>query len=336
MYKKEISYYITSFFTNYLDKEAGLSTNTIKSYRDAFILFFKYIDETGIGKLNKLKLDVLTIDNVNGFLDWLEESRGCSINSRNQRLAALKSFCNYVIRKNPEEISICQAILNIRSKKSPQKSIEYLKTDAVAHLLEMPDKNTKQGIRDLAMLSLMYESGCRVQELIDLKLGEISFRTPNTVSLMGKGNKARIIPISSRVANIINIYLKMSGRYNIKEYLFVNKNDKPLSRSGLNYVLNKYGQMARTTKPELYSTKLHPHLLRHSKAMHMLENGVNLIYIRDFLGHSSVTTTEIYAKCNPEIKRKYIEQTGNLISESIKEYSKHEKDTLLSWLRNNI
>lgn len=337
MYKKDISYYITNFFTNYLDKEAGLSTNTIKSYRDAFILFFKYIDENDMCKLNRLKLEILTPDNVDVFLNWLEESRGCSINSRNQRLAALKAFCNYVIRKNPEKSSICQEVLNIRSKKAPQKSVDYLTSDSISYLLKMPDKHTEQGIRDLAMLSLMYESGCRVQELIDLKVGEISFRTPSTITLTGKGSKTRIIPISCHVADIIMNYLKRSRRYgDIENYVFVNRYHKPLTRSGVSYLLKKYGQMARITKPELYSSKLHPHLLRHSKAMHMLENGVNLIYIRDFLGHSSVTTTEIYAKCNPELKRKYIEQASSLITESIEEYSKDEKETLLSWLRNNI
>ncbi len=336
MYKKDISYYITSFFTNYLDKEAGLSINTIKSYRDAFILFFKYIEEKNICKLNRLKLEILTTDNIDGFLNWLEESRGCSVSSRNQRLAALKAFCNYVIRKNPEKSSICQPVLNIRTKKAPQKSVEYLTSDSISYLLKMPDKRTEQGIRDLAMLSLMYESGCRVQELIDLKVGEISFRTPNTVTLTGKGNKARVIPISCHVADIIMNYLKRSHRYDIEHCVFVNRYDKPLTRSGVSYVLKKYAQMARTTKPELYNSKLYPHILRHSKAMHMLENGVNLIYIRDFLGHSSVTTTEIYAKCNPELKRKYIEQTSKLITGSIEEYSKTEKETLLSWLRNNI
>lgn len=184
--------------------------------------FLKYLEETGVCKLNGLKFDVLTPENVNGFLDWIEDSRGCSINSRNQRLAALKAFSSYVIRKNPEESYICQAILNIRIKKTPQKSVEYLTADSVAYLLKMPDKCTKKGIRDLGILSLMYESGCRVQELIDLKLGGISLRNPNTVNLIGKGNKARVVPISCNVADIIRIYLKMSGRYNNENYVFVN------------------------------------------------------------------------------------------------------------------
>ena len=172
MFRKELSYYVTSFFTEYLGKEAGLSINTIKSYRNAFILFFKYLEEAGICKISKLKLDKLNADNVCGFLDWLEQSRSCSISSRNQRLAALKSFCNYVARRNPEESVLCQGILKIQVAKAPQKSVEYLSVDAIENLLKMPDRRSAQGIRELAIITLMYESGCRVQELIDLRLGE--------------------------------------------------------------------------------------------------------------------------------------------------------------------
>lgn len=336
MYKKDIAYFITDFFTNYLNREAGLSTNTIKSYRDTFILLFKYLDENGICKINKIKMDVLNVDTVNGFLNWLEESRGNSINSRNQRLAALKAFCNYVIRKNPEKSSICQNVLNIRVKKALQKSVKYLTVNAVECLLKVPDKYSSKGIRDLAIMSLLYESGCRVQELINLKLGNISFCVPNTVTLTGKGNKARVIPISKNVADILKVYLQSAGICDVEHHVFVNRYNEPLSRSGIAYILDKYGQMAHDIQPELFTSKLHPHILRHSKAMHLLENGVNLIYIRDFLGHSSVTTTEIYAKCNPELKRKYIEQASNLIMEEIEEYNSEEKLTLLEWLRNNI
>jgi len=336
MHRKELSYYVSSFFTHYLGNEAGLSINTIKSYRDAFILFFKYLEESGICKISKLKMDMLNADNAIGFLDWLEQTRGCSISSRNQRLAALKAFCCYVARKSPEENGLCQGILKIRVKKAPQKPVEYLTVDAVEYLLKMPDNRSMQGIRDLAIMALMYESGCRVQELIDLRVGDIAFRSPNTVTLTGKGNKARIVPISANAATIIKAYLKAANICNTAHPMFFNIYGKTLSRSGISYIIDKYGDMVHKTRPELYLTKLHPHILRHSKAMHLLENGVNLIYIRDFLGHSSVTTTEIYARCNPELKRKYIEQAGNLITEFVEEYSEHEKETLIAWLRKNI
>ncbi|WP_051015683.1 tyrosine-type recombinase/integrase [Desulfitobacterium dichloroeliminans] len=207
MQRKELSYYITIFFTEYLGNEAGLSINTVKSYRDTFILFFKYLDETKICKISKLRMDTLNADNVIGFLDWLEQSRGCSISSRNLRLAAIKAFCNYVVRKSPEESGLCQGVLSIRVKKAPQKSVEYLIVEAVEYLLKMPDSHSTRGLRDLAIIALLYESGCRVQEIIDLKVGDIAFRSPNTVKLTGKGNKARVVPLSSNVADIIKAYL---------------------------------------------------------------------------------------------------------------------------------
>lgn len=245
MHRKSITYFITGFFTDYLENEIGLSNNTVKSYRDAFVLYFKYLDEKGNCKLNKLKMDVMNMDNINGFLTWLEESRGNSIHSRNQRLAALKAFCNYVIRKSPEESNTCQNVLNIRVKKAPQKTIEYLTVDAIESLLKIPDKNTLQGIRDLAIISFLYETGCRVQELIDLKVGDISFRTPNTVILTGKGNKSRVIPISKNIGKILKVYLNSAKIYDAEQHVFVNRNDEPLSRSGIAYILNKYAQISR-------------------------------------------------------------------------------------------
>jgi len=262
MYQKDLSFYVTNFFTKYLGNEAGLSINTVKSYRDAFILFFKYLEEAGICKIGKLKMHTLNTDNVGGFLDWLEKSRQCSISSRNQRLAALKAFCSYVARKSPEESALCQSVLKIRVKKAPQKSVEYLNVDAVEYLLKIPDRHSTQGIRDLAMIALMYESGCRVQELIDLKVGSISFRSPNTVTLTGKGNKTRVIPISANATDIIKAYLKSSRIFNVVHPVFINVYDKPLSRSGVSYVLDKYGCIARKARPELYHSKLHPHILR--------------------------------------------------------------------------
>lgn len=336
MVKKDFSYYVTRYFINYLDREAGFSSNTVKSYRDTFVLFFRYLEESRICKINKLKMDILSIENINGFLNWLENDRHCTINSRNQRLAAMKSFCTYVIRESPEENDLCQQVLSIRAKKVTQKSIDYLNTDAIAHLLKMPDKTSDEGIRDLALIALLYETGCRVQEIIDLKIGDISFRWTNTVSLTGKGKKIRVVPISHQVAEIVKKYLSVSLRERPEGNIFVNKLGNPLSRSGVGYILNKYSSEARKAKPDFFPSKLHPHILRHSKAMHLLENNVNLIYIRDFLGHSSVTTTEIYARCNPELKRKYIEEASSFIIETIPDYSKTEKDDLLLWLRKNI
>ena len=203
-------------------------------------------------------------------------------------------------------------------------------------LLKQPLIVDRNGIRDLALLSLIYESGCRVQEIIDIHLGNISFNSPATITVTGKGRKVRVIPISSNVASIISRYTTKYRITDPQQTLFTNNRKEPLTRSGISYILKKYTEKAKQEQPELFGTSIHPHVLRHSKAMHLLESGVNLIYIRDFLGHSSVITTEIYAKSNPEIKRKFLEEAAMNIDNSIDKFSDKEKRTLLDWLKNNI
>ncbi len=328
---------ITSYFTAYLPNVAGYSENTIKSYRDTFVLLFSFADEQKLCPRGRINIDIFSRENITGFLEWLENTRNVSVSTRNQRLAALKSFCRYASSNAIEYLDIFQQILDVRPKKGISKTVDYLSVDAIALLLKQPDSNTYSGIRDLALLSLLYESGCRVQELIDIKAGSISFNAPATITVTGKGSKVRIIPLSSNAASIIRRYAKTYQISEPGQYLFTNHHKEPLTRSGVTYILQKYVEKAKQKKTALFgNTNIHPHVLRHSKAMHLLESGVNLIYIRDFLGHSSVTTTEIYAKSNPEIKRKFLEEAALNIDSGIDKYSAKEKETLLDWLKNNI
>ena len=328
---------ITSFFSYYLPITAGYSENTIKSYRDTFILLFSFADKEKLIKSGKISINLFQKDNILLFLDWLESARNASVSTRNQRLAALKSFSKYMSMHSFENLECFQTIMDIPPKKGESRTIDYLSVDAVALLLKQPDSNTRKGIRDLAILSLLYETACRVQELIDLKIGDISLTAPATVVVTGKGNKTRVVPISDNAASIIKKYILIYGISDNTAYLFTNKSAKPLTRAGVAYILNKHSQTARMINSPLFGNAIiHPHVLRHSKAMHLLESGVNLIYIRDFLGHSSVTTTEIYAKANPEIKRRFLENAASKIDLSVTRYSQKEKETLMDWLKNNI
>jgi len=328
---------ITSFFSYYLPITAGYSENTIKSYRDTFILLFSFSDKEKLIKSGKISISLFQKDNILSFLDWLESARNASVSTRNQRLAALKSFSKYMSMHSFENLECFQTIMDIPPKKGESRTIDYLSVDAVALLLKQPDSNTRRGIRDLAILSLLYETACRVQELIDLKIGDISLTAPATVVVTGKGNKTRVVPISDNAASIIKKYILIYGISDNTAYLFTNKSAKPLTRAGVAYILNKHSQTARMINSPLFGNAIiHPHVLRHSKAMHLLESGVNLIYIRDFLGHSSVTTTEIYAKANPEIKRRFLENAASKIDLSVTRFSQKEKETLMDWLKNNI
>lgn len=328
---------ITMFFTNYLSNTVGYSKNTIKSYRDTFVLLFLYAEEEHLIKRGKISIELFYKDTIVAFLEWLELKRRASVSTRNQRLAALKSFSRYMSLTTIEYLDIFQAVLDIPPKKGPSKTVDYLTVEAITLLLKEPDAGSYSGIRDLAILSLLYESGCRVQELIDLKYGDLSLNSPATINVTGKGNKARIIPISNKVVSILNKYTVMYKISDSTEMLFTNKQAKPLTRSGIAYILKKHSDSARTKNPQIFGmAPIHPHVLRHSKAMHLLESGVNLIYIRDFLGHSSVITTEIYAKSNPEIKRRYLEKAASNIDISVNKFSEKEKETLLEWLKHNI
>lgn len=300
---------ITSFFTAYLPNVVGYSENTIKSYRDTFVLLFKFADEKKLCPKGRVGIDIFDKENILNFLEWLETNRNVSVSTRNQRLAALKSFCKYASSNAIEYLDIFQQILDIRPKKGIAKTVDYLNIDTVALLLTQPDSSTRNGIRHLALLSLLYESGCRVQEVIDVKLDNISLNAPATITVIGKSNKVRIIPISSNAAAIIDKYAKIYQIADPGQHLFTNHHKEPLTRSGVTYILRKHAEKAKQEDSALFgNTNVHPHVLRHSKAMHLLESGVNLIYIRVFLGHSSVITTEIYAKSNPEIKRKFLKR----------------------------
>jgi site-specific recombinase XerD len=283
-------------------------------------------------KPEKISFTDFNATNVNSFLQWLEEERNCSVNTCNNRLAALKSFFRYVQKETPEWIDISSVILAMTAKKTAQPEILYLSVDALRLLLE---KAQYESIRDLALLSLLYDSGARVQEVSDLIISDLRLEKPATVKLTGKGRKTRIVPLTAKVADILSKYIKSLKITSHSEPLFKNWRNEPIGRAGIAYVLQKHAKSANATSPSIVPEKITPHMLRHSKAMHLLENGVNLIYIRDFLGHNTVVTTEVYAKANPEMKRKAIEVSGENILQG-SNYSNNEKDDLIRWLRDSI
>lgn len=328
-------FHITKFFGEYLPSNLIASINTIKSYRDTFVQLINFFEKKYKIKSNKLLFDNITALSIENFLIWLEEEKRISIATRNQRLAAIHSFFKYVQHREPAYFSLCTSILSIGFKKISLSTISYLSLDEIKFLFSLPNKNMKQGYRDLTMLVILYDTGARVQELIDLKLEQIRLDSKPIVYLKGKGKKTRVIPIGNDTANIIKKYIIENTITMPNENLFKNKQQKPLTRAGIDYVLNKYIEVGRQQKPNFFKKTVSPHSMRHSKAMHLLEAGVNLIYIRDFLGHSSVTTTEVYAKTNPELKRKFLEESSVSLGIANK-YSKQNKEDLLQWLAKNV
>jgi len=195
-----------------------------------------------------------------------------------------------------------------------------------------PDPKTSVGRRDLAIITLLYDSGARVQELIDLKLGNVRIQKPATVTLTGKGNKSRVVPIVPETAQILSNYLSDNVSNETDRVLFTSRNGSKFSRSGMEFIISKYVDAANSVMPALHGKKVTPHVFRHSKAMHLVQAGVNIIYIRDILGHISVQTTEVYAKADSDAKRKALEGASkNILPKS--KYTAPQKRELLDWLK---
>jgi site-specific recombinase XerD len=325
--------YLTDFLTIYLNGQKNASNNTILSYRDTFKLLLKYCKDVKNLALEKVTMETLSAKLIIGFLDWLETERKCSISTRNQRLAALHSFFRYAQGEAPSLIYHFQKVISIPVKKAEKKVIEHLTPEAVKILLEQPDKYTSKGRRDLTLMSVLYDTGARVQELIDIKVCDVILDTSSVIVLTGKGNKNRRVPIMKNTAILLQTYLVENNLNESwkKDYpLFTNSQHKKLTKEGVSYIIGKYVKVSRVSS-SIVPVKVKPHMFRHSKAMHLLQAGVNLIYIRDFSGHVDLKTTEIYARVDTEMKRKVLENAyPDLINSKLPDWNKDQK--LLTWL----
>jgi len=297
--KTDFTKALTAYFSTYLPLTCGVSPNTCNSYRDAFKLILLYFQEEKGVPANSIELRMLNRNLVSDFLDWLEAQRKVSVTTRNQRLAAMKAFAHYVQYRNPEYLENCTDIITMRPKKHEKPVIPFLTEDELKALLAQPDPSTRHGLRDLTLLSLLYDSGARVQEITDLQLKDIRLTNPAMVTLTGKGRKARQVPLMKETCTLLDTY-----------------------------ILKKY-----VSKAELDGSarKISPHGLRHTKAMHLLRAGVNMIYIRDFLGHVDISTTEVYARIDAEMKRKVFEEKVPNFTPNTTMPWEEDKD-LLQWL----
>ena len=333
--EKDLTYYLPRYFDVELKNNVNASENTIISYKYTFISLLKYISNILNKKIQNITLFDFNKNIIGNYLNYLENEKKNSISTRNQRLAAIKSFSDYLAEDDIKYISLSNEINTIKFKKKQDNSIKYLSKEAIKEILSLPNTSTNSGVRDLAILTLLYDSAARVQELIQLKCSDINLEK-KIIYLNGKGRKQRIVPLITSTIKIIEKYMKLYNLdNNSNKLLFFNTRYEKLTRMGINYIINKYVNIARKNDPINFPITVSPHTFRHSKAMHLLESGVNLIYIRDFLGHSSVVTTEIYAKSNPEIKRKAIEKHSENLSKEV-HYTKEKKQDLLGWLKNNL
>lgn len=308
--KNDFAKHLTRFFTSYLSGECGLSHNTIRAYGNTFLSFIDFMEKTNHIKADKLSLEHLTRDNALNFLDWTEVNKGCGVSTRNQRLAALHTFCRYMLYEDIIHLEQWQSVLSIKSKHAEKQSVNYMEVDGIKLLLSLIPTDTRNGLRDLALIALLYDSGARVQELIDLTPMDLHLVKPYYVSLFGKGRKKRLVPLQEQQVDLLKKYMETEGllKQSLNQRpLFANNRGGKLTNAGVTFILMRYVKNAHVVDPNLVPVKISPHCLRHSKAMHLLQAGVNLIYIRDILGHVSIQTTEIYARADSKQKREALE-----------------------------
>lgn len=328
--------YLSRFLSEYLPHERNMSKNTGISYRDTFVQFIDFMKNVRNISVNQLKLKHLTRDSVTSFLQWTMDVRHCSAATRNYRLAAIRSFVSYLQYIVVDRSEEWQRILSLKAMKSEVKALNYLSTEGIKLLLEQPDTTTWQGRRHLAILSLMYDTGARVQEIADLTVDSVRIEhEPYTIRIKGKGNKTRIVPMVKEQVGILRQYMEDNKLNDVNKYgnpLFFNNRHEKITREGISYILRTYLNMARNVSPELIPARISCHSIRHSKAMHLLESGVSLVYIRDILGHVSIKTTDIYARADSKAKREALERAYRDLSPTAPCEWEQDKD-LKEWLR---
>lgn len=327
---------LSNYFFEYLPVQKGLSENTIKSYRDSMSVFLDYCEKERRLKRERLEIRNLDRSLIEDFLSWLEQEKRNSVATRNLRRIALNTFFRYLQYENPEYILLCQHILSIPHKAVQKQAIRHLPVEAIEEILRQPDLKSRGGRRDFALLSLMYESAARISEIAGLCIGDLHLeRGGAIVHLRGKGKKFRDVPLIHDVSSLLKSYLSEEKRYrpcDKTEPLFCNRDKEKLTRAGISYIFNKYVDATRLGTLDLLPSKVFPHIFRHSRAMHWLEAGVDLQYIKDLLGHADLSTTEVYAQLNTEMKRKILEEVHPQDHQSPKYPSWTEDQNLMSWL----
>lgn len=321
---------LSDFLLKELPGVRNQSSNTIVSYRDTYIRLLTYCrDILGIRPEN-LNVADLTAERIAEFLNWLERKCNNSISTRNQRLAAIHSLFRYIQMQAPEHMFQCQQVLGIPYKKTSRRQVGYLSEAETKTLLSMPDTKTRKGRRDQALLTLLYDSGARVQELADLRVGDLRLEFPAQVKLTGKGRKTRSVPLMDKTTALLKNYLleqHLDSPSDFEHPLFYNSQGRKLTRQGIAYILKKYAVACEIEE-------ISPHKIRHTKAMHLTEADVNPIFIRDFLGHTDLKVTEVYSKTSIKMKKAALDKMKPgkdvLPDKPIKDWT--EDESLLDWL----
>jgi integrase/recombinase XerD len=300
------------FFQEYLPTQRGVSVHTLRSYRDSVLLLLRHMAEDTHRRIEAFQLSDLTAERITRFLRHLETDRHNSIATRNARLAGLHTFARFLIANYPEHMASLQGVLGIPFKRGAKRvPIDYLEMKEVEALLGSIDRATPSGQRDYALFALMFNTGARVQEVLDLKVCDVRFDQPHQVRLCGKGNKVRLCPIWPRTAKLLQQLVSSavsSSDESANRRLFLNRRGEPMTRFGVRYLLRKRLPKRLGGEPSGLGKRLHPHLLRHTTAVYLLKAGVDFATISQWLGHANLNTTMRYAQADMDLKRQALSQ----------------------------
>lgn len=334
MKKPMFSDYVQRYLLNYLPLQKGASENTRAAYSHAYLEFYTFCNSKHGIRPDRLDFKDINRHMIEEFCIWLENTKNNAAKTRNLRLSALHALFRYIELECSEYVPVCRDVLSVPMKKVLVKPPSYLTKHEIEQLLAQPNTGNELGRRDLAILMTLYDAALRAEELLTLKIGNILLNSSPTIKVTGKGNKQRIVPITKVTAETLRKYMKDNGLFQKPDsVLFTNSRGNALTRMGITYILKKYAESAELPMIYIPDGKISPHAIRRSKATHLIQSGVNIYYIRDFLGHTSVATTERYLRNNPETIRKSIEKASSslVIDETV--YTTEQKENMMDFLR---
>ncbi len=323
---------LQSFFTDYLPRQRALSLHTLQSYRDSLKLLLRFAAGKK-GDPSRLTVTEITIERVTAFLQSLETARGNRVSTRNVRLSAIHSFFRYVGGQCPEHLEQAQRILSVPFKRTSTREIEHLDFAEIQAVLKAVDVDRQNGQRDLTLLSLMFNTGARVSEIVGLQTTDLHLVAPHSVRLRGKGRKERTCPLWPETASLLQRLLEQRGVPPTQSLpVFLNDRGSRLTRFGVRLILNKHIAKAAQRLSSLKNKRLHPHAVRHSTAVHLLRSGVDLSTIAHWLGHVSVNTTNKYLTIDLEAKREALARAKPLMKGARQVGKWREDHDLIAWL----
>lgn len=302
--------YMKRFFSHYLPVQRGLAQNTILAYRDAIKLLLCHAADTFKKSVDELTVEEIDQSVVLAFLDHLENVRCCCAKTRNARLAAIRAFFGFLAREEPCLLLHCQTVRAIPVKRTEHKMGDHLEEKEMQAVLDGVDIKSRTGIRDKALLLLLYNTGARASEVVGLELTDLGLGEAPQVKLLGKGKKHRSCPLWPETAEALKAYLdRRAPKHPSNQRLFLNANGSPITRFGLRYIVRKYGIAASNTCPSISTKTVNPHTIRHTTAMHLLRSGNEVNMVSYWLGHADINTTHAYLEIDMEMKRRMLANT---------------------------